>query len=437
MCTSSHSALPTPHSFAVSVVERLQSAGHVAMFAGGCVRDMLLARSGTSEPDDYDVATDATPQRVRELFGKRQTLAVGEAFGVIIVLGPKVNLPHGEQRHLQVEVATFRAEGTYSDGRRPDHVVFCTAAEDAARRDFTINGMFYNPIEDQVADYVGGQQDLEAGVVRAIGDPHARIAEDKLRMLRAVRFTARFGFTLDHETRHAVEQHAPEITVVSWERITQELTKILTHRSRADGVGLLADVGLLDRVLPELAQTHSNGDGPLPLARRVLERLSSPSFTTALTALLRLDSAKSVQDRSKIVDGIGRRLKLSNSDRQSLQWLTEHRGFVRTFCSHTLAEQKVVLSNEHACDVIELDRSEAGAEGDAEALSQIETAERFFEDTPAEVLDPPPLLTGNDLVAIGLEPGREFKTILETIRNRQLNEEISSREDAIAYVQSR
>lgn len=433
---SENSAL-SAHSFAVSVVERLQSNDHVAMFAGGCVRDMLLARSGTSEPDDYDVATDATPQRVRELFGKRQTLAVGEAFGVIIVLGPKVEHSNGEQRHLQVEVATFRAEGTYSDGRRPDQVVFCTAEEDAARRDFTINGMFYDPIADEVADYVEGQRDLEAGVVRAIGDPHARISEDKLRMLRAVRFTSRFGFMLDRETRNAVEQHAPEITVVSWERITQELTKILTHRSREDGVGLLADVGLLGRVLPELAQTHRDADSSLAVARQVLDRLGNPSFTTALAALLRCDSTSCEQDRGKVVDGIGRRLKLSNSERQTLRWLTEHRGFVRTFCNHNLAERKVILSNEHARNLINLDRSEADAEGDIAALSQIETAERFVEDTPAEILDPPPLLTGNDLVALGLEPGREFKTILETIRNRQLNEELSSREDAIAYVQSR
>ncbi|MCD4726297.1 MAG: CCA tRNA nucleotidyltransferase, partial [Pirellulales bacterium] len=207
--------------FALEVVRRLRAAGFEAYWAGGCVRDQLIGRT----PADYDVATDAEPERIRALFGRRRTLALGAAFGVISVIGPK---PAG-----LVEVTTFRRDAAYSDGRHPDSVAFSTAAEDASRRDFTINGLFYDPIGQQVIDFVGGQKDLAARLVRAIGSARDRFAEDKLRMLRAVRFTAAFDFTLDAEARRAIAEMAAEIHVVSPERIAVEMRRLLADRNRA------------------------------------------------------------------------------------------------------------------------------------------------------------------------------------------------------------
>src|SRR6185369_6621765 len=191
---------------AVDVVRCLRGAGHQSLWAGGCVRDQLMEQL----PKDYDVATDAVPQQVREVFGKRRTLEIGAAFGVVTVLGPK--------GAGQIDVATFRRDASYSDGRHPDAVTFSDAEHDAQRRDFTINGLFFDPLAEQVIDYVGGQRDIEQRVIRAIGDPLARIAEDKLRMLRAVRFAARFDFAIDSDTLAAIRQQARELVIVSAER---------------------------------------------------------------------------------------------------------------------------------------------------------------------------------------------------------------------------
>jgi tRNA nucleotidyltransferase/poly(A) polymerase len=207
-------------------------------------------------PKDYDVATDAVPDRIREIFGRKKTLAMGAAFGVITVLGGK--------RAGQIDVATFRRDAAYSDGRHPDAVSFADPEQDAQRRDFTINGLFYDPLDSRVIDFVGGQEDLQAGLVRAIGDPNARIAEDKLRMLRAVRFASRFGFLLERGTAQAIEQHAGELVIVSAERVAAELRMILTHDSRQRGVEMLAKTGLLEVVLPEcrvLGERATRGSG--------------------------------------------------------------------------------------------------------------------------------------------------------------------------------
>src|SRR3954470_5971345 len=217
--------------FAVDVARRLRESGHQALWAGGCVRDQLMAQM----PKDYDVATDAVPDRVREVFGKRRTLPIGASFGVITVLG--------SQGAGQIDVATFRRDAAYSDGRHPDAVSFSDAEHDAQRRDFTINGLFFDPVEDRVIDFVGGQEDLARRVVRAIGDPLARIAEDKLRMLRAVRFAARFDFAIEDKTLAAIKQQARELIIVSAERVATELRLILTHPNRARGIELLAETG--------------------------------------------------------------------------------------------------------------------------------------------------------------------------------------------------
>ena len=225
----------TEREFATEVVRTLQQAGFRALWAGGCVRDELLGLT----PNDYDVATDARPEQVANLF--RRSIAIGAAFGVVEVIGPRGD----DRQHLTVEVATFRSDGVYIDGRRPESVTFSSPELDAQRRDFTINGMFFDPIAGQLHDFVGGQIDLEAKVLRAIGDPVARFTEDKLRVLRAVRIAARFELSIDPATLAAAQQIAAQIIVVSAERIAEELRKLLTHPTRARGVKLLIPVDAL------------------------------------------------------------------------------------------------------------------------------------------------------------------------------------------------
>ena len=231
----------TEREFASEVVQRLQGAGYEALFAGGCVRDELLGRT----PADYDIATSATPDDLKPLF--RKCNHFGASFGVVEVLGPR----GADGEWLKVQVATFRTDGSYSDGRRPDAVVFSSPKEDAARRDFTINGLFYDPVSDRIIDYVGGRADLEARILRAIGDPAKRFAEDKLRLLRAARMAARFELALDPATREAVRAMATQIGVVSAERIAEELRKMLENEHRVRGVELLCDLLLLPEILPE------------------------------------------------------------------------------------------------------------------------------------------------------------------------------------------
>ncbi|HPZ83611.1 MAG TPA: CCA tRNA nucleotidyltransferase, partial [Thermogutta sp.] len=226
--------------FAVWVVRKLQERGYIAYWAGGCVRDQLLGRV----PKDYDVATNATPDEVRNIFGMKRTFAVGAAFGVITVNGP----PGAGQ----IEVATFRTDSSYRDGRHPESVSFSSPKEDALRRDFTINGLFYDPIQDRTVDYVGGVEDIKRRIIRAIGDPYQRFTEDKLRMLRAIRFVAELEFDLDPRTYEAIRAMADQITQVSQERILMELERLLTAPARRKGVILLRESGLLRVVLPEL-----------------------------------------------------------------------------------------------------------------------------------------------------------------------------------------
>src|SRR5262245_31192301 len=227
--------------FALEIAQKLRTAGFEALWAGGCVRDQLLGIT----PKDSDVATSAKPDEIRDLFGRRRTLPIGASFGVIMVLGPR--------DAGQIEVATFRTDAAYSDGRHPDSVTFTTAEQDAQRRDFTINGIFFDPVASEVVDFVGGQNDLERRVIRAIGAPRLRLNEDKLRMLRAVPFAAAFEFTIDAETLRAIQEMAAEIHLVSAERIGMEIRRMLLDSHRAVALSLLRDTGLLPQVLPEVA----------------------------------------------------------------------------------------------------------------------------------------------------------------------------------------
>ncbi|MFP6763286.1 MAG: CCA tRNA nucleotidyltransferase [Planctomycetaceae bacterium] len=304
-------------SFAEQVVRQLLDAGYIALWAGGCVRDLLLERS----PRDYDVATNARPEQVREVFGQRRTLAVGESFGVICVLGPS-------KAAGQVEVATFRNDGQYIDGRRPQSIEFSSPEEDAQRRDFTINGMFYHPVDQKVLDYVGGQADLKRRVIRAIGHPQDRMREDKLRMLRGVRFAATFEFEMDQQTAAAIESMSAELAAVSAERITHELRRMLTHWNRATAIRLCRTLKLLPGVLPEL-HTIAEQESDWEQLENGLQRLGETRFPVSLALILgAVFDAEGAASGSQAVAAVrkaGRRLRLSNEEIRDVSWLVANR----------------------------------------------------------------------------------------------------------------
>jgi poly(A) polymerase len=412
--------------FAVDVVRRLQAAGFRALWNGGCVRDFLMGRV----PKDYDVATDARPEAVRQLFGHRRTLAVGASFGVIIVLGSK--------EAGNIEVATFRTEGPYLDGRRPEHVDFAGPEEDAQRRDFTINGMFYDPISEQVLDYVGGEKDLAAGVVRAIGRASDRMTEDKLRMLRAVRFAATLDFQLDPATAEAVRAMARQIHVVSAERIAQELKKMLVDPHRRRAMELARDTHLLLEILPELKPVLDEPDGVAWEATlRRLRLLEQPRFELATAALLAgvphmAPHGTSSRRESGVSRAICKRLRLSNEESDSIGWLLAHLPDVLNSATKSLAQLKRILAHPDARDLLELARVDRLAtDGN---LSGVMHCEELLHRTPPEKLDPPALVTGDDLIALDLQPGKRFREILDAVREAQLNDEITTEEEALRLV---
>jgi poly(A) polymerase len=399
---------PTQREFALDVVRRLRDAGHDALWAGGCVRDQLLGRT----PKDYDVATSARPDAVRELFGRRRTLAIGASFGVISVLAPKPL--------AQIDVATFRTDGAYADGRRPDSVTFTDAEHDAQRRDFTINGLFFDPVAEQVVDYVGGLADIEARVVRAIGDPRRRLAEDKLRMLRAVRFAATYDFAVDPGTLAAVRAMADEVTVVSRERIAAELRRMLSHASRRRSLELLADADLLRPLLPQLAAHAVANDEAWQLSLARVGRLAEAEFPLALAAwLIGLIDADGVRT-------LGRGLKLSNREIDRATWLVKHAPLLAEAADAAWPQLQRLLAHEGGADfvalaAVSLPENDAGF---ARVRSQIAR--------PRDEWNPPPLVTGDDLLAHGIRAGRQFAELLEHLRDEQLDGRLSTRDEAIA-----
>ncbi len=422
------SAADPKREFAVEVVRTLQGAGFRALWAGGCVRDLLLGRP----PDDYDVATSARPEEVQKLFGPKRTLAIGASFGVILVHGPRRS-PAGD-----VEVATFRTEGPYLDGRRPENVTFATAEEDAQRRDFTINGMFYDPLAEQVSDYVGGRDDLARKIVRAIGDPLARFREDKLRMLRAVRFVARFGFDLDPQTADAVQAMSAEILVVSQERIADELKKMLVHPRRRRALELAHDLNLLTVILPELAPVAATagwaaGKDHWLATLKALESLDNPRFELALAAALHDVACDGTADEAgRLAEAICRRLKLSNDECHDVAWLIEHRPALQGAPMWPLHRLKRLLAEKLIPELIVLASAQDAARG--EDLTDVEFCENYLRATSAEEINPPPLITGKDLHELGLAPGPRFKELLDAVRDAQLDGLVKSREEAIAWI---
>lgn len=402
----------TARDAAVDVVRTLRDAGHIAYFAGGCVRDELLGRT----PNDYDVATDAVPDRVRALF--RKTQAVGASFGVILVKYPGAGVGAG---HV-IEVATFRADGTYSDARRPDSVRFSTPEEDAARRDFTVNALFLDPLDapDQstmraagrLIDYVGGMADLDRKVLRAVGDPEARLQEDHLRALRAVRLSCKLGFTIDAGTAHAIRRHATALLGVSRERIGDEVRTILESPNRAASIALLHDLGLGVSVLNMPTTVLSTSPRLVRLGR--LDQ--GASITAALAAWCEdLNVTAHAADIRRTVTSVRRSLCLSNDEDDSLLRCLTSLIFLRTnWATATIADRKRRASAAGFADALAVLK----CENEPTAASVAEAVATLAADGIG--LAPPPLLVGDDLVAEGYPPGPLFRQVLDRVYNQQL-----------------
>ena len=402
--------------FAREVVAALRSAGHVAYFAGGCVRDKLLGIT----PKDYDVATSAEPAVVREVFGKRRTLAIGQSFGVITVLGPK---PH------QVEVATFRNDGSYSDGRRPDSVTFSSPEEDAKRRDFTINGMFFDPLEEQVIDFVDGQADLASRCIRAIGNAKERINEDRLRMLRAVRFAATYGFEIEQETFQAVRDLHEQISSVSQERITHELKRMLANpRSRRASLCLLQKTKLLDKVLPVMSAFARELPTRWQRLLDIAEQLQVEQASIVVALLFGPDGANLPV---KQVSSLCRQLKLSNDERKSIEWLVQNYATLNDAANLRFSQlQPLLIANdiESALQLVDAVSVVDAASCDAVAYCREQLA------LPSAELSPAPFVRGEDLISSGISAGPKFAELLKLAWEAQLNGEVSSKEEALSFV---
>jgi poly(A) polymerase len=419
------------YQFAHDIVLRLQRAGHVAYFAGGCVRDALMG----NPPNDYDVATSARLEQVIELFGPKNTIAIGAAFGVACVH----RRIHGQR--YQVEVATFRSDGTYSDGRHPDWVRFSRPEEDAQRRDFTINGMFFDPIAGELKDYVGGASDLAAKRIRAIGEADHRLEEDKLRMLRAVRFGARFGFSMDRETADAIQRHAVEILVVSGERIAAEMAKLFETAKRGWGILELHRLGLLASLWPELDQRWRDDSQRSERANRWLEalewELDSDSSMAASLALLWLSSQTQLEqgcassEARDVMQAIQWRWKLSNRVTEQTIFAMSHVGELTKGSHLPWSVIQPILISEHARVAVEVTSAIVESEGlDEQGVAYCRAALL----RPPNELNPPPYLTGRDLQAAGLRPGPLFADLLRKARVLQLDGALPSREAALEWL---
>lgn len=408
--------------FAISIVQQLRAAGYEALWAGGCVRDLLLEKT----PKDYDVATNAKPQQVRECLGFRRTLEIGASFGVITVVGPR------EAGHI--EVATFRRDEEYLDGRRPTAVAFTSSEEDAKRRDFTMNGLFFDPIESRVIDYVGGEKDLRAGIVRAIGNPKERFTEDKLRLLRGVRFAATLGFQLEEATATAMKQLAGTLPVVSAERIAAEMRRMLCHPRCADAVRLLLENELLQVILPETKDW--NAPASQAKVTRLLCRLAAipgDAFEPALALILReLFEGHDKPACEEMAKRVSERWRLSGEEQAGTAFCLVHEALAVGAARRNWPEVQRVLIQPRAKHLLTYVKGIAAADppdGIAEGIAFCEAKLSL----PEKVLNPDPLVNGGMLQRIGLKPGPQFREILEKIRDAQLLGELTTTDEALAW----
>ncbi len=428
--------------FAISVVSDLRQQGHQAYLVGGCVRDLLLGH----EPADYDISTSATPAEVMQIFP--QTYDVGSRFGVVLV-------PSKENSSDVVEVATFRSDLGYTDGRRPDEVRFTTdPREDVQRRDFTINGMMLDPVANQVLDYVGGQTDLQHGVVRAIGNPGQRFAEDKLRMMRAVRLAARFKFALEPSTMAAIRHQASQINQVSPERLRDELTKMLTEGQAKRAFLLLDETDLLKQVLPEIAamkgvaqppEFHPEGD-VFVHTLLLLDKLPQPTPSTLAWGALLHDVGKPATFRvapdrirfdghvevgEKMAEEICRRFRFSGDDaKQVVALIKNHMRFAdaKRMKDSTFKRFIRLPDFDQHLDLHRLDCLASFG-----GLGSYDFVRERMRSLPAEAIRPAPLVNGDDLIALGLSPSPRFKEILSSIEDEQLDGRLHDREEALRW----
>ena len=423
---------------ATEIVRQLREEGFQAYLVGGCVRDLVMGR----EPKDYDIATDATPEHVVRLYPN--ALTVGAQFGVVMV-------PHETGN---IEVATFRSDGRYADGRHPAEVRYAqTPQEDVRRRDFTINGLLFNPATEQVLDYVGGERDIRARRIRTIGDPVERFKEDRLRMLRAVRFAARFVFALDAAAKDAIRKLAPQIHDVSAERVREEIVRILTEGQARRGFELLDETGLLKEVLPEIKalqgvqqppEFHPEGDVWVH-TMLMLEGLRQATPTLALGVLLhdvgkpptfaireRIRFDNHVEVGAQMALGVCQRLRLSTRDTERVVELVRHHLRFKDFPRMKRSTQLRFLRMEGFEEHLELHRLDClASHGD---LTNYELARLLLTETPPAEIKPAPLVRGQDLIAQGYTPGPLFKQILQAVEDAQLEGSLHSREDALRLV---
>jgi poly(A) polymerase len=427
---------------ALQIVQRLRKNEHIAYFAGGCVRDMVRG----IEPHDVDIATTATPEQVQAIFTK--TIPVGAAFGVVLVI----------EDGQQFEVATFRSDEAYIDGRRPSSVRYGSPEEDAQRRDFTVNGLFFDPLANEIIDFVGGRDDIKRRMIRTIGEPRHRFTEDKLRLLRCIRFATTLDYEIDPDTFAAVKEMAPQINIVSAERIRDELIKIFTRANAGRGLRLLEESGLLREVLPEVAamkgveqppEFHPEGD-VFTHVKLMLDALPvAPSLTLAFAVLLhdvgKPPTFERAPDRIRFHehDSVGavmaeqilRRLRFSNDQiEQIAMCVAEHMRF-RHVQEMRTSKLKRLMARATFADELELHRIDCLASHGH--LDNVEFLRRKVAETPPEVVKPVPLVTGRDLLEIGFTPGPLVGAVLREVEELQLEERLPSREAALLYARQR
>jgi len=425
-----------------NIAERLRDRGHIAYFAGGCVRDMVRGLT----PKDYDIATDARPENVQALFPR--TYAVGAHFGVIIVL----------EDGFQFEVATFRSDEAYIDGRHPSAVHFSSPEEDARRRDFTINGMFLDPASNKVIDLVGGEADIGAKLVRAIGEPAQRLAEDRLRMLRAVRFATALDYRIDKRTWDALVASASSINQISAERIREEVVRIFLSSNRVRGWDLLDASGLMSAILPELQamkgvlqpeQFHPEGD-VFVHTRLMLSLLPETVSVPLVFAVLFHDVAKPVTARvaeagrirfnehdrigAEMTEAIMRRLRFSRAEIEATVEMVRQHMVFKDAPKMRVAKLKRFMARPTFEQELELHRVDC--QGSHRMLDNYEFLLRKREEFANEPIIPPPLVRGDDLIAFGLKPGPKFGEILEAVETRQLEGKLRTRDEALNWVKS-
>jgi poly(A) polymerase len=431
--------MPSKEEKALAILRRLRDNGFIALFNGGCVRDRLLGLP----VKDYDIATDARPEVVQRLFD--ETVPVGAKFGVIMVI------IDGDP----FEVATFRADAPYVDGRRPSSVRFGALEEDAKRRDFTIGGMYYDPFADRLIDTVGGMRDLRAGIIRAIGNPYDRFAEDHLRVMRAARFAARLNFVIEPETHRAMKLVAPMLPKISAERIGEEIVRMMTEGGAARGIDIMVETGIMKEVLPEVlpmigcqqpANYHPEGD--VYVHTRIAVAMLSPGCSESLAfGILFHDIAKPntrqeqngkvtyyghTEIGAEMAKAILARLRRSRAVQERVAYLVKNHLKLTMAPRMRASTLRRMLAEDGFDELLEVSRMDALAS--SSFLGHYHFCRRAMKEITPARMRPPRFLTGRDLIGMGFTPGPAFKNILKEVEDLQLDGEIADRDAALAYV---